>query len=139
MFTDREFKCTNCTHVHAPMQDKANDVIAAPVWQPSKKVRTCTSRRPDGRDCGRKFSYYYRKHHCRACGKVCCHSWSGRHRSMQSKQQRGAAPSSSSSLNLWCVMKHRPGSVRNIIVRVSVRTYVFSLISLNIVRRTIFS
>lgn len=36
-----------------------------PRWQPDGEVNTCFV-------CGTEFSFWYRKHHCRKCGKVVC-------------------------------------------------------------------
>ena len=46
---------------------KRYEAAKAPaIWTPDKDAPTCQL-------CRRKFSYYYRRHHCRACGRcVCC-------------------------------------------------------------------
>jgi len=36
-----------------------------PRWQPDVEVEVCPI-------CGRQFSFWYRKHHCRKCGRVVC-------------------------------------------------------------------
>ena len=39
---------------------------APPIWTPDKDAPACQL-------CRRKFTTYYRRHHCRACGRcVCC-------------------------------------------------------------------
>lgn len=37
-----------------------------PEWQPDSETKTCTL-------CARKFTFWFRRHHCRKCGKVVCH------------------------------------------------------------------
>lgn len=44
-------------------------VFDAPVWIPDKLTSTCMG-------CSRLFSVFWRKHHCRACGKIICDSCS---------------------------------------------------------------
>lgn len=39
--------------------------IALPRWQPDAEVTNCPI-------CGAHFSFWYRKHHCRKCGRVVC-------------------------------------------------------------------
>ncbi|KAF3939830.1 hypothetical protein ABW19_dt0204427 [Dactylella cylindrospora] len=39
--------------------------IAVPPWQPDSEVNSCPI-------CGNGFSFFYRKHHCRKCGRVVC-------------------------------------------------------------------
>ncbi|KAL8948472.1 MAG: hypothetical protein Q9222_005348 [Ikaeria aurantiellina] len=39
--------------------------IPLPRWQPDSEVATCPI-------CGTSFSFWYRKHHCRKCGRVVC-------------------------------------------------------------------
>ena len=40
-----------------------------PVWQPDIEVSDCPI-------CGHRFNFWYRKHHCRKCGRVVCASCS---------------------------------------------------------------
>ncbi len=47
---------------------RARDV-ALPVWQPDAEVSVCPI-------CGQHFNFWYRKHHCRKCGRVVCSSCS---------------------------------------------------------------
>ena len=42
----------------------------APVWRPNSTASACTC-------CGKKFSWTFRKHHCRNCGIVVCDNCSG--------------------------------------------------------------
>jgi hypothetical protein len=43
--------------------------IVLPPWQPDAEVSQCPV-------CGRNFTFLYRKHHCRKCGRVVCASCS---------------------------------------------------------------
>ncbi|KAH3682852.1 hypothetical protein WICPIJ_006191 [Wickerhamomyces pijperi] len=44
----------------------------APIWQPDSDTKTCTL-------CSRKFTFWFRRHHCRKCGKVVCRLCSSTH------------------------------------------------------------
>lgn len=44
-------------------------VVLRPIWQPDQEAPECGS-------CGRPFTFFYRRHHCRMCGKVVCGSCS---------------------------------------------------------------
>lgn len=44
---------------------RSNSNIVLPGWQPDDEVITCPV-------CDTAFNWYYRKHHCRKCGKVVC-------------------------------------------------------------------
>ncbi|KAF2748518.1 hypothetical protein M011DRAFT_400799, partial [Sporormia fimetaria CBS 119925] len=39
--------------------------IVLPRWQPDSEVDACPV-------CERQFSFFYRRHHCRKCGRVVC-------------------------------------------------------------------
>ena len=39
--------------------------IKLPVWQPDEEISNCPI-------CGNAFTFWYRKHHCRKCGRVVC-------------------------------------------------------------------
>ena len=39
-------------------------------WEPDEKFQKC-------HDCGRKFTFLLRRHHCRCCGKVFCEACCG--------------------------------------------------------------
>lgn len=39
--------------------------IKLPVWQPDEEISNCPI-------CGNSFTFWYRKHHCRKCGRVVC-------------------------------------------------------------------
>ncbi|KAK7514062.1 FYVE zinc finger protein-like protein [Phyllosticta citriasiana] len=43
--------------------------IVIPTWQPDSAVSNCPV-------CGTQFSFWYRKHHCRKCGRVVCNNCS---------------------------------------------------------------
>lgn len=43
--------------------------ITLPAWQPDAEVSDCPI-------CGQHFTFWYRKHHCRKCGRVVCASCS---------------------------------------------------------------
>lgn len=45
------------------------DELTLPRWQPDSEVSECPI-------CGTVFSFWYRKHHCRKCGRVVCASCS---------------------------------------------------------------
>ncbi|KAL2812160.1 FYVE zinc finger-domain-containing protein [Aspergillus granulosus] len=70
-----------------------NDSIR-PRWQPDSEVTECPI-------CGAAFSFWYRKHHCRKCGRVVCASCSP-HRITIPRQYivhpPAASPSSASAL-----------------------------------------
>jgi len=44
---------------------RSNDSIVLPTWQHDNEVDRCPV-------CGTGFSFWYRKHHCRKCGRVVC-------------------------------------------------------------------
>ncbi|ORX96800.1 FYVE zinc finger-domain-containing protein [Clohesyomyces aquaticus] len=50
--------------VMQPEQRRESDV-ALPPWQPDSEVTQCPV-------CGSQFTLFYRKHHCRRCGRVVC-------------------------------------------------------------------
>lgn len=55
-----------------PTQDSLRDrgrEVVLPRWQPDSEVSKCPI-------CGTQFSFWYRKHHCRKCGRVVCASCS---------------------------------------------------------------
>lgn len=43
--------------------------VKIPTWQPDTEVSDCPI-------CGHRFNFWYRKHHCRKCGRVVCASCS---------------------------------------------------------------
>ena len=47
------------------MQNRRSREITLPKWQPDAEVTKCPI-------CGTTFSFWYRKHHCRKCGRVVC-------------------------------------------------------------------
>ena len=46
-------------------RDRRSREITLPKWQPDTEVNKCPI-------CGAAFSFWYRKHHCRKCGRVVC-------------------------------------------------------------------
>lgn len=50
-------------------QDEGGMETSLPRWQPDAEVTNCPI-------CGVAFSFWYRKHHCRKCGRVVCASCS---------------------------------------------------------------
>ncbi|PWY77062.1 FYVE-domain-containing protein [Aspergillus heteromorphus CBS 117.55] len=58
-------------HRHASRAPTAGDYVeyVRPQWQPDAEVAKCPI-------CGAAFSFFYRKHHCRKCGRVVCSSCS---------------------------------------------------------------
>ncbi|KZF22463.1 hypothetical protein L228DRAFT_268926 [Xylona heveae TC161] len=42
-----------------------NNLLVLPRWQPDSEVSTCPI-------CNTPFTFWYRKHHCRKCGRVVC-------------------------------------------------------------------
>ncbi len=52
---------------HSP--SRRSTEITLPRWQPDTEVSTCPI-------CGARFSFWFRKHHCRKCGRVVCASCS---------------------------------------------------------------
>lgn len=49
----------------ADVRSRRNREIVLPRWQPDTEVSKCPI-------CGTIFSFWYRKHHCRKCGRVVC-------------------------------------------------------------------
>ena len=49
----------------ADVQNRRNREIVLPKWQPDAEVAKCPI-------CGTTFGFWYRKHHCRKCGRVVC-------------------------------------------------------------------
>ena len=47
------------------VRDRRSREITLPKWQPDIEVNKCPI-------CGTAFSFWYRKHHCRKCGRVVC-------------------------------------------------------------------
>ncbi|KAI9836345.1 MAG: hypothetical protein M1837_003393 [Sclerophora amabilis] len=45
--------------------DSASPGIVLPRWQPDAEVSRCPI-------CGKQFTFWFRKHHCRKCGRVVC-------------------------------------------------------------------
>lgn len=50
---------TNTTNLHREVG------VGLPKWQPDSEVAACPI-------CSRQFSFWFRKHHCRKCGRVVC-------------------------------------------------------------------
>lgn len=51
-----------------PSEDRPRErsgEVVLPRWQPDSEVSKCPI-------CGTQFSFWYRKHHCRKCGRVVC-------------------------------------------------------------------
>ncbi|KAL9127538.1 MAG: hypothetical protein Q9217_003606 [Psora testacea] len=60
--TDRPLPpCPN----EGPSRDGQNHEISLPKWQPDEEITKCPI-------CGTTFTFWYRKHHCRKCGRVVC-------------------------------------------------------------------
>lgn len=55
--------------VRTSSQNHRSSEIALPRWQPDAEASKCPI-------CGISFSFWYRKHHCRKCGRVVCASCS---------------------------------------------------------------
>jgi hypothetical protein len=53
----------------ASRRDSAVREYVRPLWQPDSEVTKCPI-------CGTQFTFWYRKHHCRKCGRVVCASCS---------------------------------------------------------------
>lgn len=51
--------------VESPRTARQNSEIVLPRWQPDHEVSECPI-------CGRTFTFWFRKHHCRKCGRVVC-------------------------------------------------------------------
>ena len=54
--------------IMSPKPRQTGEIIL-PRWQPDSEVSECPI-------CGRTFTFWYRKHHCRKCGRVVCTSCS---------------------------------------------------------------
>lgn len=50
---------------HPNSQSRRSTEITLPCWQLDTEVSSCPI-------CGAKFSFWFRKHHCRKCGRVVC-------------------------------------------------------------------
>ncbi|KAF2197774.1 FYVE-domain-containing protein [Delitschia confertaspora ATCC 74209] len=48
-----------------PGPSRRNTDIVVPPWQPDEEASSCPV-------CGHSFTFFYRKHHCRKCGRVVC-------------------------------------------------------------------
>jgi len=77
-------------------QNRRSREITLPKWQPDTEVLQCSI-------CGNTFSFWYRKHHCRKCGRVVCANCSP-HRITIPRQfivhpPEDAAPSPSTTVN----------------------------------------
>ena len=46
-------------------RDRRSREISLPRWQPDEEISKCPI-------CGNAFTFWYRKHHCRKCGRVVC-------------------------------------------------------------------
>ncbi|KAI1366746.1 hypothetical protein F5Y08DRAFT_300400 [Xylaria arbuscula] len=51
--------------VPRPVQPATSQEFTLPRWQPDSEVNECPI-------CGTQFSVFYRRHHCRKCGRVVC-------------------------------------------------------------------
>lgn len=51
-------------HGSAELERRQSDLVL-PMWQPDTDVNQCPV-------CGRHFTFLFRKHHCRKCGRVVC-------------------------------------------------------------------
>ena len=49
----------------SPQYNRRGQEIVLPKWQPDNEVTKCPI-------CNTSFSFWYRKHHCRKCGRVVC-------------------------------------------------------------------
>lgn len=56
-------------HHHQRQQQQPVPSVALPTWQPDSEVTKCPI-------CDVQFTFFYRKHHCRRCGRVVCASCS---------------------------------------------------------------
>ncbi|KAI4216523.1 MAG: hypothetical protein LQ351_001012 [Letrouitia transgressa] len=52
-------------HSRGSLRNRRSREISLPRWQPDAEVSYCPI-------CGNAFSFWYRKHHCRKCGRVVC-------------------------------------------------------------------
>lgn len=52
-------------HPVDPSRRQSSTNVILPHWQPDNEVDSCTI-------CGTNFSLWYRRHHCRKCGRVVC-------------------------------------------------------------------
>lgn len=75
-----------------------------PRWQPDSEVTQCTI-------CGSHFSFWYRKHHCRKCGRVVCAACSP-HRITIPRQYIVRPPKSVDQLASETLSCHSRGSSR---------------------------
>ncbi|KAF8983464.1 hypothetical protein BGZ46_010217 [Entomortierella lignicola] len=64
-----EYKSLSDRKLQQPLRVVEN--YSAPIWVPDHSVSRCMI-------CTEEFGFYRRRHHCRACGKVVCHSCSTR-------------------------------------------------------------
>ncbi|KAI9759902.1 MAG: hypothetical protein M4579_002027 [Chaenotheca gracillima] len=53
------------TSEHGRSRSRSSMEIVLPRWQPDGEVSACPI-------CGKQFTFFYRKHHCRKCGRVVC-------------------------------------------------------------------
>merc|ERR1712232_170604 len=49
----------------AKEDEKAVPTSSSPVWMPDESACSCSK-------CEEKFTMFRRRHHCRACGELCC-------------------------------------------------------------------
>lgn len=52
-------------HSRGSLRSRRSREISLPRWQPDAEVSNCPI-------CGAAFGFWYRKHHCRKCGRVVC-------------------------------------------------------------------
>lgn len=56
----------------SPVASRLSGNSTRVIWVPDDRTERCTSPA-----CGRKFSLYWRRHHCRNCGKIYCDTCCG--------------------------------------------------------------